>query len=78
MISHAIIVLHVIMILITKSEKRKNDMRTYSNKLIAIMSVLLLACLIVSGCSSSQNNNGSGKSESKDSRVIHDEEGKRQ
>lgn len=51
-------------------------MRTYSNKLIAIMSVLLLACLIVSGCSSSQNNNGSGKSESKDSRVIHDEEGK--
>lgn len=76
MISHAIIVLHVIMILITKSEKRKNDMRTYSNKLIAIMSVLLLACLIVSGCSSSQNNNGSGESKSKDSRVIHDEEGK--
>jgi ABC-type Fe3+-citrate transport system substrate-binding protein len=64
------------MILITKSEKRKNDMRTYSNKLIAIMSVLLLACLIVSGCSSSQNNNGSGESKSKDSRVIHDEEGK--
>ncbi|WP_181218566.1 Fe(3+)-citrate ABC transporter substrate-binding protein YfmC [Bacillus subtilis] len=51
-------------------------MRTYSNKLIAIMSVLLLACLIVSGCSSSQNNNGSGENKSKDSRVIHDEEGK--
>ncbi|MCY8416493.1 iron citrate ABC transporter substrate-binding protein, partial [Bacillus spizizenii] len=51
-------------------------MRTYSNKLIAIMSVLLIACFIVSGCSSSQNNSGSSESKSKDSRVIQLEEGK--
>ncbi|MCY9010164.1 Fe(3+)-citrate ABC transporter substrate-binding protein YfmC [Bacillus inaquosorum] len=51
-------------------------MRTYSNKLIAIMSVLLIACFIVSGCSSSQNNSGSSESKSKDSRVIQHEEGK--
>ncbi|MCY8914635.1 Fe(3+) dicitrate ABC transporter substrate-binding protein [Bacillus atrophaeus] len=49
-------------------------MRTYQKKFIAIMSVLLLACLIVSGCSSSQENNGS-KSD-KNSRVIQHEEGK--
>ncbi|MBT2625579.1 ABC transporter substrate-binding protein [Bacillus sp. ISL-32] len=49
-------------------------MRTYQKKFIAIMSVLLLACLIVSGCSSSQENKGS-KSD-KNSRVIQHEEGK--
>ncbi|MCY8950960.1 Fe(3+) dicitrate ABC transporter substrate-binding protein [Bacillus atrophaeus] len=53
-------------------------MRTYQKKFIAIMSVLLLACLIVSGCSSSQENNGSkaGSKSDKNSRVIQHEEGK--
>ncbi|WP_121642127.1 ABC transporter substrate-binding protein [Bacillus vallismortis] len=51
-------------------------MRIYSNKLIAIMSVLLIACLMISGCSSSQNNSGSSESKAEDSRVIQHEEGK--
>ncbi|UQZ48766.1 Fe(3+) dicitrate ABC transporter substrate-binding protein [Bacillus sp. PK3-037] len=52
-------------------------MRTYPNKFIAIISVLLIACFIISGCSSSQDNSG-GKagSKSNDSRVIQHEAGK--
>ncbi|PHI47521.1 iron citrate ABC transporter substrate-binding protein [Bacillus halotolerans] len=52
-------------------------MRTYPNKFIAIISVLLIACFIISGCSSSQDNSGSkAGSKSKDSRVIQHEAGK--
>lgn len=52
-------------------------MRTYPNKFIAIISVLLIACFIISGCSSSQDNSGSKSgSKSKDSRVIQHEDGK--
>ncbi|MCY9187506.1 ABC transporter substrate-binding protein [Bacillus mojavensis] len=52
-------------------------MRTYPNKFIAIISVLLIACFLISGCSSSQDNSGSKDgSKSKDSRVIQHEDGK--
>lgn len=52
-------------------------MRTYPNKFIAIISVLLIACFLISGCSSSQDNSGKkAGSKSKDSRVIQHEDGK--